>query len=178
MIAHNIVFHADGAGGDPVVRSRGNTQKPHQKIMEIKALVQAVLPQHRPVQLPQSLPEGRVLPQKDIGMEKCRVQFLPKRGHRIKGIFTDVHLDGLFCLDGTIFALGLNGRNMFVLFIAVLILFAVSCLQESGMKMRETIAKQNLLFRWMLYVGCIAVILIFGIYGPEFSTSEFIYQAF
>lgn len=98
--------------------------------------------------------------------------------YMIKGIFTDVHLDGLFCLDGTIFTLGLSGRSMFVLFIAILILFAVSCLQESGMKMRETIAKQNLLFRWMLYVGCIAVILIFGIYGPEFSATEFIYQAF
>jgi len=96
----------------------------------------------------------------------------------LKGIFTDTHLDGLLCLDGTIFTLGLNARAMFVLFISVLILFAVSCLQESGMKMRETIAKQNLLFRWILYVGCIAFIMIFGAYGPSFDVSEFIYQAF
>jgi len=98
--------------------------------------------------------------------------------HMIRGIFTDVHLDGLLGLDGTIFTLGLNPRTMFVLFISVLILFTVSCLQESGMKMRETIAKQVLAFRWMLYLGCVAFILIFGVYGPEFSASEFIYQAF
>ncbi|MBP3427667.1 MAG: MBOAT family protein [Clostridia bacterium] len=98
--------------------------------------------------------------------------------HMIKGMFTDVNLDTLFGLDGTLFALGLDQRSMFVLFIAVLVLFTVSCLQESGMKMRETIARQNLLFRWALYIGIILAILIFGIYGPDFSASEFLYQAY
>jgi len=93
----------------------------------------------------------------------------------LRRIFTDPNPEPLV---RKICDLGLDGRNMFVLFIAVLILLTVSILQESGIKMRETIAKQNLVFRWILVLGLLAVILVFGCYGPSYSAAAFIYEAY
>ena len=46
------------------------------------------------------------------------------------------------------------------------------------MKVRETLAKQNIVFRWAIYLIAIAVILVFGVYGPDYSASSFIYEAY
>ena len=67
---------------------------------------------------------------------------------------------------------------MFVLFVAVLVLLFVSVLQENGMKIRETIAKQNTVFRWGIYLIALIVVLVFGIYGPMYNAADFIYQAY
>ena len=64
--------------------------------------------------------------------------------HMVKSIFTQADLDFIFGFDGRIFELGIDEKNMFVLFVAVLVLLLVSVLQENGMKIRETIAKQNI----------------------------------
>ena len=57
-------------------------------------------------------------------------------------------------------------------------MFVVSLLQEKGHSIREDISKQNLPFRWLLYYGIIFSILIFGIYGPGYNASDFIYGQF
>ena len=49
---------------------------------------------------------------------------------------------------------------------------------ENGMKIRETLAKQNIFFRWALVLLLIAFILIFGVYGPDYNASDFIYGRF
>ncbi len=96
----------------------------------------------------------------------------------IKSIFTEVDLDFIFGLDGKIFTLGIDEKNMFVLFVAVLILLAVSVLQENGMKIRETLSKQNIAFRWIVYFAALIFVLVFGIYGPSYDAADFIYQAY
>ena len=99
--------------------------------------------------------------------------------HMVKRIILDKpNLDFLFGIDVQLYKLGVNRKNMPVLIIAVLVLIVVGILQESGIRMRETIARQNLVFRWLLYIGIIVVILTFGIYGPDYSAAEFIYQAY
>lgn len=98
--------------------------------------------------------------------------------YMLKEMFLNPKPDFLFGADKGIFLLGLESRTMFILCLAILVLLTVSILQERGMKMRETIAKQNLLFRWALYAGIIMVILVFGVYGPGYSATEFIYQAY
>ena len=98
--------------------------------------------------------------------------------HMIKSIFTQVDLDFIFGFDGRIFELGIDQKNMFVLFVAVLVLLLVSVLQENGMKIRETIAKQNIVFRWGIYLIALIVVLVFGIYGPMYNAADFIYQAY
>ena len=57
-------------------------------------------------------------------------------------------------------------------------LLTIGILQERGVKIRETLARQNLVFRWLLMLLLIAVILVFGVYGPDYDVSAFIYGAF
>lgn len=98
--------------------------------------------------------------------------------HIIKCVFTQVDLDFIFGLDGKIFTLGIDEKNMFILFVAVLILFTVSVLQENGMQVRQTLSKQNIVFRWLIYFAALIFILVFGVYGPSYSAADFIYQGY
>ena len=44
--------------------------------------------------------------------------------------------------------------------------------------MREKLAGQNLVFRWILYYGLLFAVILFGFYGPGYDAGEFIYQNF
>lgn len=96
----------------------------------------------------------------------------------IKAMFTSVDLDFLLGLDGEIYTYGVDEKGLWVVFFAIMILLVVGILQENGMKIRETLAKQNIVFRWALLLGLLAVILVFGIYGPTYDSSAFIYGKF
>ncbi len=99
-------------------------------------------------------------------------------GKMIKAMFTDIDLAFITGINGEIFEFGLGALEMFMLFIFLLVLLVVGVLQENGMKLRETIAKQNIIFRWAVYLIAMAVILIFGTYGPEYDAASFIYGGF
>ncbi|MCE5209112.1 MAG: MBOAT family protein [Chloroflexi bacterium] len=74
--------------------------------------------------------------------------------------------------------LGLNEKNLELLIVAMLVLLVVGILQEKGYKLREKISEQNIVFRWAIYFTAIFSILIFGIYGIEYVSSDFIYMGF
>lgn len=80
--------------------------------------------------------------------------------------------------DGTIFHLGLDLSDFVILGIMIVILIVVGSMQERGIRIRKTIQEQNLYFRWILYFGAIAFLVIYGIYGPGYSATEFIYKQF
>lgn len=80
--------------------------------------------------------------------------------------------------DGTLFTLGLDAWEMFVLFLAMLVLLTVSILQEKGYHLRETIERQNLVFRWALYITAVISIILLGVYGSVYDASAFIYAGF
>ena len=71
----------------------------------------------------------------------------------------------------------LDEKDFYVLLIAVLILIVVDRLKEK-VQLRTFILKQNLVFRYLVYYMIIFTVLIFGIYGPEFDASSFIYFQF
>ena len=96
----------------------------------------------------------------------------------IIAMFTDVDLAFFFGVTGEVYEFGVSQREMHLLLICVLVLLVVGILQEKGVKLRETIAKQNIFFRWTLYLIAIFAVLIFGMYGPEYDASSFIYGAF
>lgn len=73
---------------------------------------------------------------------------------------------------------GLDGANWLVLSCAVLILIFVSMKQESGVRIREAMEKQNLCFQWIMTAGIIAVTAVFGVYGPGYDAAAFIYGGF
>lgn len=83
-----------------------------------------------------------------------------------------------FLTDGSLLKIGLSNAEWFLLIFAFLLLFYVDHLHEKGLKIRESIARQGLIFRWAIYIGIILVILIFGIYGPGYNASSFIYEQF
>lgn len=79
--------------------------------------------------------------------------------------------------DGSLFTLGLDAQNFVLMVVALLVLLIVSILQERG-SLREQIAKQNLVFRWVIWYALIFGILIFGMYGPGYDPADFIYRGF
>ena len=60
----------------------------------------------------------------------------------------------------------------------LLLLIAVDILHERKVKLRETLCRQDVVTRFVIYLLAVFAIVIFGIYGPEFSSSSFIYQEF
>ena len=99
-------------------------------------------------------------------------------GKMIRALFTDVDFHFITGISGEMFEFGVDRLEMFMLFIFLLVVLVVGVLQENGMKLRETIAKQNIVFRWTIYLIALAVIIIFGTYGPAYDAKSFIYGAF
>ena len=64
------------------------------------------------------------------------------------------------------------------MYIGILLMIVVDIVHENKVHIREIIMKQDIVFRYVLYLLAIFSIIIFGIYGPEFSGSSFIYAEF
>lgn len=73
---------------------------------------------------------------------------------------------------------GFGKKNLLVLVCAVLILFTVSVIADKKDTIIENFEKKNFIIRWVIYLLLIFTVLIFGIYGPEFNASQFIYFQF
>lgn len=80
--------------------------------------------------------------------------------------------------DNSLYDMGLDRKDFWILCFSIIILWVVSFMQERGIKIREELSKQNLVFRWIIYYSAIFFILIFGIYGPDYDASQFIYFQF
>ena len=68
--------------------------------------------------------------------------------------------------------------DMIILGVSVVILFAVSFYREKGLSVRDELSKTILPIRWGILLLLFAAIVIFGLYGPGFSESAFIYMNF
>ncbi|MCD8196519.1 MAG: hypothetical protein LUE24_05055 [Lachnospiraceae bacterium] len=79
--------------------------------------------------------------------------------------------------DGSLLALGLDAKDWNVCVAAVLLLFLVSQIKKRC-DVRDWLASQNLVFRWGVIYGLLAVILLFGCYGSGYDAASFIYQGF
>jgi len=80
--------------------------------------------------------------------------------------------------DGSLYKLGMDEKDFRVMIIAIIVLFAVDIFNEKKIIIREFVEKQELWFRWVFYIVAIMTVLIFGIYGPNYSASDFIYFQF
>lgn len=84
---------------------------------------------------------------------------------------------GVF-FDGSFFQLGLSKKNLLVMALSIIGLMIVDYIQERGIPIRETIAKQNIIVRWCIYYAAIFGLLIFGMYGPGYDAASFVYEQF
>lgn len=94
----------------------------------------------------------------------------------VKKIFTDLAPWTLY--GGGIFSMGLDGANVVVLILALLVLFLVSLRENAGVRVTEAVEGSHIIVRWTTYFALLFAVLIFGIYGPGFEASQFIYFQF
>ncbi len=74
--------------------------------------------------------------------------------------------------------LGLDKANLIALAVSAFVLFGVSALRETDKISLEKTEKMNIFARWLIYYALIFAVLIFGIYGPGYAESQFIYFQF
>lgn len=94
----------------------------------------------------------------------------------VKKIFTQLAPWTLY--GGGLFSMGLDGANTMVLILALLVLLWVSLKENSEVRVFDKIEKSHIIVRWTAYFALLFSVLIFGIYGPGFEASQFIYFQF
>lgn len=79
--------------------------------------------------------------------------------------------------DGSLGSAGISSYEGYIYIFMLLIFLLVSVLKEFGYSVNNLLA-QNSVCRGIVPLLIILVIIIWGIYGPEFSSSSFIYAGF
>ena len=72
---------------------------------------------------------------------------------------------------------GLNGKNYVVLLVGFIVLLIVDILQEKK-SVRECIEKRSVWVRWGVYIVAFLIVLLFGMYGPGYDQTQFVYMQF
>lgn len=80
--------------------------------------------------------------------------------------------------DDSLFKLGLDWKNFMIMLLAIALLAAADALKKRGVVVRDVICRQELWFRWLVLIGGIAGILIFGMWGSGYNAATFIYFQF
>ena len=84
-----------------------------------------------------------------------------------------LHFNPGTLLSGELFALGLSRGRFLVLILSIFILLAGDFLQTK-MNVRETLSRQNLVFRWAVYYFALLALVLLG----SFGANQFIYFQF
>ena len=94
-----------------------------------------------------------------------------------KQIFTRWNPWVLF--DESLYNFGLDKKEVTVLFVSILALIIVDLLRYfKEMTLGQFLKEQNLVFRWIVMITLVLVIIIYGEYGINFDSAQFIYFAF
>lgn len=81
--------------------------------------------------------------------------------------------------DGSFLNMGLTAEDWHILRLGILLMAAAGIISVYKKKpAKEWIAEQNLVFRWMVWIGLFVFVLIYGKYGPGYDAAEFIYRGF
>ena len=68
--------------------------------------------------------------------------------------------------------------DLVIVAVTVVIVFAVSLLQERGTQLRDSIARRPIWLRWAIWYALILFIIIFGAYGPGYTPIDPMYANF
>jgi len=91
-------------------------------------------------------------------------------------VITDVDFSA-FMKRLTYLNMGLDEKDWCVAAVSILLLWAVSLIQEKY-KVRDLIAKRFIVVRWIVFYAAVFAVIVFGIYGPGYDASTFIYNQF
>lgn len=112
----------------------------------------------------------------DITWVFFRAQSLDEVGMIFSSIF---HAENLWILfDGSLYELGLDQKNYQLMWLSIVILMIADYLKYRGIRVRDVLQRQELWFRWLVYITGVVGIVIFGIYGAGYDASSFIYFQF
>lgn len=109
------------------------------------------------------------------GMMLFRADTVGVWGGILKSIFTSFGAGGFF---NTALSLGMDKQDFLIIAIGALVMLIISLLQEKGIKVRESLARQKLPVRWSVYACLVLACVIFGAYGPGYDAVDFIYGQF
>ena len=101
-------------------------------------------------------------------------------GESVSILLRIFHLDGSewFTWGNNLTALGLSLATRNVLFLSLLIQLLLDILEYRKVAVDDWFLRQGIWLRWILLYAAIFGILIFGIYGPGYDASQFIYTQF
>ena len=74
--------------------------------------------------------------------------------------------------------LGLDGANLIVMILGIILLIAVDVASEKGVRFGERLLQKHTALRYGVYLAGIFLVLVFGIYGIGYSAASFIYGGF
>lgn len=81
--------------------------------------------------------------------------------------------------DGSLYTLGLDRMEVSILMAALTVLFVISCIRYRLHQNIDTfLGEQCIWFRWLVLLVLIFGVVIFGVYGPEYDVTQFIYFQF
>ena len=83
-----------------------------------------------------------------------------------------------FLIDGTMKSLGLDAANWLLLVACVVGMYLIDLMHERGVHIRESIDRQHIVLRWVIYLLAIDAIVVFGMYGAGYDRASFIYEQF
>lgn len=74
--------------------------------------------------------------------------------------------------------MGYTMQQLVALIIAMALLFAFDIIKNKKQNVFQFVLEQGLWFRWLVYLGLLFMIMVYGAYGIEFTQTEFIYFQF
>lgn len=98
----------------------------------------------------------------------------------IAGLFeaTFTNFNPWVFFDGSLYKLGLDRPNFNLMLLSIAGLLLIDYIKEKGVRIRQSIAEQGVVFRWCVYYAAVFALIILGMYGPSFDAASFIYERF
>lgn len=96
----------------------------------------------------------------------------------VGGVLIGRHFNPWVLFDGSVEILGMGTADLWVSAISVVLLFVVGALREKYGYAREWVSRQLLPLRWLVWCGLFLFVVLYGKYGAQYDSVNFIYQAF
>ncbi len=95
----------------------------------------------------------------------------------LKTLFIKEYCNPWVLFDGSITTI-VSLPDINVIIIAVIMMIIVGVLREKYGYARTWIKSQGFIFRWGIWLGLLLFVVVWGMYGPGYDASEFIYKGF
>lgn len=77
-----------------------------------------------------------------------------------------------------LYALGVDRRETWIMWIFIIILFVTDYLHEKQIKIRQRIGEFSIFSRFCIYLGILMAVILFGKYGYGYEAADFVYMNF